>query len=173
MLVALFDRFNISVTRENHDNLDLRRFRQGFVYLSTICGIDSSYRHKWVREPWSDDLSEDIFRLAVGGAKNRGGTFKKEANESLKEIEKLTTSPPGLSKERWVELLSTIHYYRNICEVRNRGPDQIKNALRGINSSRKVYFEESPARKFYMLEFKKAWGRLKRSGLLNYKPDYW
>lgn len=103
------------------ETIDDRKRVQKAIYLGQAAGADLGYRFGWyLLGPYSPSLTKDYFRLAEGcfsGDKNyKGKELNKAFRDALHNVKPILKVPKGtnLAVEDWLELLSSVHYLRNI-----------------------------------------------------------
>lgn len=120
----------------NIDDLEKRVILQKTIYLTQILGLDLRFRFNWyIHGPYSPDLTTCAFELNEDNeAKDQ---FKelpiridvKKRIEILKDW--LKARPTDLKIPKWLELISSIHYVKNIHYAPNDiTRENIKDRLR-------------------------------------------
>ena len=117
-LKAMLDELGIPDTITTID--DRKRVQKG-VYLGQLSGVDLGYRFGWyVMGPYCSSLTRDYYGLAEaiasGDRSFTGKSFSDGVRNRLAKIKPLMNLPQGfpLSKEAWLELVSSLHYLRSV-----------------------------------------------------------
>ena len=106
---------------DDTSTIENRKLIQKAVYLGQRAGADLGYRFGWHKMgPYSADLARDYYLLsdtmALGYKDYEGRSLQPHKRELLKSISPLMNVPEGvaLSKADWLELISSLHFMRNI-----------------------------------------------------------
>ncbi len=146
------------------NSFDNRLFLQRTIYLLQILGIDLRFRFAWhLRGPHSDALALCAFEI------NSSEKMKTDFNslilrpEVLQILERLVQwmekKPTDLSKSRWLELLSSIHYLKHISQP---SPSVTPISVR-------KYLKITNTLEFCEQDIRAAWEVLNEAGLIDYK----
>ena len=96
-----------------------------------------------------------------------------ETSRSRNLVRDLINPPRDIPSNKFTELLSPMHYVKNVCYDGKRTyegiPLNLTNTFIQLDDSRRRITRETPSRKFSLDEFKLGWERLKEFGLLNKK----
>ncbi len=101
--------------------VDDRKRIQKAVYLAQAAGVNLSYVFGWyVMGPYSPALTRDYYSLASAlEARDKGyegKALRPDLQGKLQSLQPLIKPPPGtgLSQEKWLELLASIHFLRTV-----------------------------------------------------------
>lgn len=139
------------------------------IYLIQIFVKDIGYRHSWYYIPFAKTLQEGVNNY-MWDKKNYDQKIeeiklKPEIEKKLKKVKQIISPPPTISIDRWLDLLTSLHYFRNICGVKK---DKFTTFLE-LDENRFQIYKKNHERKFSLEEFKLAWDKLKEFGLLDKK----
>ena len=142
------------------------------MYLIQNLAVDLRYRHTWYGSPISEGLDETLREYFTGGRASYDKrierlVLKESVKKDLTRVNKISIPPEEISRDKWLELLSTIHYFRNVCCVK-KGPTLTFSEL---NQNRAVICAKDKNRQFNRQEFDLAWQRLEQFGLLDRKHN--
>jgi len=106
------------------ETVDDRKRVQKAVYLGQLSGVDLGYRFGWyLMGPYSPSLTRDYYTLATEIASGDREYEDKELQPSLRtrlrRVHDLLDPPAevNLPQERWLELVSSLHYLREITNL--------------------------------------------------------
>lgn len=99
-----------------------RKGIQKAIFLGQMAGVDLGYRYGWyIMGPYSPSLTRDYYDLSEALSLEENSETERfdlnaEVKNQLKKIKGLFSVPPGvhLSKEDWLELLSSILFLRKV-----------------------------------------------------------
>lgn len=150
-LKLILDDLNIS---SDIKTVEDRKLIQKSIYLLQAVGGNLNYKYSWYKMgPYSTDLTADYYRLneeiELGSEEykkyNLGQIFKEKNNN----LRKLFTIPENLSmsKEDWLELLSSVHFLNKTGNDENQVKqkiDLVKPHLKhGIDPAIKILKENN------------------------------
>lgn len=110
------------------ETTDDRKRIQKAVYMGQITGVDLGYRFSWYHMgPYSPELTKDYYAMAeeisAGADEWEGKSLKPPLVQRLTAIRPLLQEPLGFDKSKWLELVASYHYLR---EVSKKTHDEAK-----------------------------------------------
>jgi len=146
------------------NSFDDRLFLQKAIYLLQILGVDLRFRFSWyLRGPYSNALTQCAFEIDGSDTLKSNFDKLKLRPEVLQVLEYhkrwLQDKPATLSKPRWFELLSSMHYLKHISR-----PD---TSLTPGNAS--LHLESAGKHGFKQQDIQAAWDTLNEVGLIDCK----
>lgn len=146
------------------NSFDDRLFLQKAIYLLQILGVDLRFRFSWyLRGPYSNALTQCAFEIDGSDTLKSNFDKLKLRPEVLQVLEYhkrwLQDKPATLSKPRWLELLSSIHYLIHIS--RPVPSVTLQNVGGYLETAGKPGFDEQ--------YIQAAWYTLNKAGLIDRK----
>jgi len=154
--------------------------QQFMVYLAQTLAVDLGYRYRWFGIPYSEELYGDLETYSLheeGYDMKPSKPFLKESEQQrLLRVREIIVPPKGIFLDKWIEMLATIHYFRNICYVEDFKTGNLVPSLFNtfcvLDENRATYIRRTNSeRKFSLGEFKFAWDSLEQFGILDKKHD--
>lgn len=145
-------------------SFDDRLFLQKAIYLLQILGVDLRFRFSWyLRGPYSNALTQCAFEIDASDTLKSDFdklTLRSEVLQVLKFHKQwLQKIPVSLSRPRWLELLSSIHYLIHI----SRPVPSV--TLQNVGG----YLETAGKQGFDEQDIQAAWDTLNKAGLIDHK----
>ena len=127
------------------DRVRDRKLLQKAVYLGQLSGFDLGYRFGWyLMGPYCTSLARDYYSLneaiATGDCEYENKELKASLRKKLERVRSLIESSPpsGLSASDWLELLSSVHFLR---EIQKKTPDQTRDIIRKEKPTLLPYYD--------------------------------
>jgi hypothetical protein len=153
--------------------------KHGLIYLAQSLAFELGYRHSWHGFPYSETLEE----TASEYFSNKEEYDQEIKRMNLKELSKhkliqvvefITPPHENISEVKWIDILSSTHYFKNICfnSIRTYEgiPLNMTNTFLNLDENRTKVIKDH-GRKFSLEEFKLAWKCLEQYGLLDKKHN--
>lgn len=148
------------------ENFKQRLFAQKAIYLAQLYGFDFSYRFSWYKMgPYSPDLTKDLYDIDTEYRNRKADLDSNKLNIKniyqgrLNDLSELMNDHRNrIPPEKWLELLSSIHYLKHISKPNaNLTRETIRDELNRVGKE----FNES-------LVFL-AWDKLEENHLIESK----
>ncbi|MBU0894102.1 MAG: hypothetical protein KKF48_04395 [Nanoarchaeota archaeon] len=152
-----------------------------FIYLVQSLAFDMGFRYAWCGYPYSDTLNELYYEYYEDknyvdeSIISNGLKLTKSGIKKLSKVKEIIKPPKNINKDKWLEMLSTIHYFKNICYVeefeKRKMEINLNNTFLFLDENRVTLTRTNPDRRFSLEEFKLAWNCLTEYGLLDKKHN--
>jgi uncharacterized protein YwgA len=149
-LVALkvtLDELGVS---ESIETVDDRKRVQKAIYLGQLAGVPLGYRFGWyLKGPYSPDLTKDYYNLAeaiaIGEDEYKGKVLLPALRGRLQRIKPLLIVPENvpLPVEDWLELVSSVHYLRQISKYDENRADEVLESEKPLLAPYKEYAQKA------------------------------